>query len=157
MGTDKKDKVVEYLNQTKWIILATVDDNQTPVLRTLGSFAVDGFNVYFSTGNNTAKVNQIELNPKVSVFFQHENQELPSYINVSVTGKANKVTTEEELNKVITLLSNRNPKFKERVEKGEIGNSVFYRVAPKEVKLLDFSKGKGPEAVEVITAGCCCG
>lgn len=156
MCNDRKNKVVEYLNQTKWIILATVDKSQTPVLRTLGSFAVDGLTTYFSTGKSTAKVDQIESNPKVSVFFQHENQELPSFVTVSVCGIANKVTSEEEVNKVITLLSNRSPKFKEKVEKGELDNSVFFRVDPNEVKLLDFSKGIGPQAVEVITVRCLC-
>ena len=140
----------EYLNQTKYIILATVNDN-TPVLRSLGSFAVEGTAVYFSTHKSTDKVKQIESNPTVSVFFQHENQELSSFVNVSITGEADKIAAEEDLAKAVNLIGARNPGFKERFEKGEISDNIFFRVDPREVKILDFSKGIGPGAVQVIT------
>lgn len=140
----------EYLNQTKYIILATVNDN-APVLRSLGSFAVEGTTAYFSTHKNTAKVKQIESNPTVSVLFQHENQDLSSFVNVSITGEANKITAEEDLIKAVNLIGDRNPRFKERFEKGEISDNVFFRLEPREVKILDFSKGIGPDAVQVIT------
>ncbi|MBP2625469.1 MAG: pyridoxamine 5-phosphate oxidase-related FMN-binding protein [Firmicutes bacterium] len=140
----------EYLNQTKFIVLATTSDEQVPTVRTLASFAVDELTTYFSTGKKTDKVQQIKSNPQVSILFQHENQELGSFVNATITGKATEITAETELEKVIKLLSDRSPRFKERVEKGEIANNTFFRIDPQEVKVLDFSKGVGPNAIEII-------
>ena len=145
-----KSLISQYLNGTKFIVLATVNDDQTPVLRSLGSFVADGLTTYFSTNKNSAKVNHIKSNPKVSILFQHENQELPSFVNVSISGKANELTESEELAKAIQLIGTRNPKFRERAEKGELSDNVFFRVEPQEVKVLDFGKGAGSEAVQVI-------
>jgi pyridoxamine 5'-phosphate oxidase len=140
----------EYLNQTKFIVLSTINNEQVPTLRTLGSFAVDELTTYFSTGKKTDKVQQIKSNPQVSILFQHENQELGSFVNATITGKATEITAETELEKAIKVLSDRSPKFKERVEKGEIANNTFFRIDPQEVKVLDFSRGVGPNAVEII-------
>lgn len=147
-----KGKINEYLNKTRFIVLATVDENRVPVLRSLGSFGVDGLTAYFSTGKNSRKVGQIRENPGVSLLFQHEEQQLQSFINVTITGDAHPVTEEEEINRAVAVLSARNPGFKERVEKGLLSNNIFFRVDPKELKIVDFSKGTGPAAVEVIDA-----
>lgn len=146
----EKDNISEYLNNTKFIVLATVNKEQAPVLRSLGAFGVDELITYFSTNKGTDKVEQIESNPKVSILFQQENQELPSFVNVTITGKAIKITEEEELDKAISVIGGRNKRFKERVEKGEIKDNIIYRVDPLQVKILDFSKGAGPNAVQVI-------
>jgi len=140
----------EYLNQTKFIVLATTSNGQVPTVRTLASFAVDELTTYFSTGKQTDKVQQIKSNPQVSILFQHENQEISSFYNATIAGKATEITAETERQKAINLLSNRSPKFKERVEKGEIANNTFFRIDPQEIKILDFSKGVGPSAVEFI-------
>jgi nitroimidazol reductase NimA-like FMN-containing flavoprotein (pyridoxamine 5'-phosphate oxidase superfamily) len=145
-----RDCLHEYLNKSKFIVLSTINNEQVPTLRTLGSFAVDGLTAYFSTGKGTDKVQQIRSNPQVSILFQHENQELGSFINATITGEASEIKAEAELKQAIKLLSDRSPRFKERVEKGELGNNTFFRIDPQEVKVLDFSKGTGPDAVEII-------
>ncbi len=146
----QKEKINEYLNKTKFIVLATVDANQTPVLRSLGSFAADELAVYFTTHRSTGKVRQIRENPKVSILFQHENQELASFLNVSLTGDARELDSEEERQKAVLLLGNRNPRFRERAEKGEISENTFFKLDPTEIKVVDFSKGAGAKAVEII-------
>jgi len=140
----------DYLNQTKFIVLSTISNEQVPTLRTLASFAVHELTTYFSTGKVTDKVQQIKANPQVSVLFQHENQELGSFYNATIAGKATEITTDSEREKAIKLLSDRSPNFKARVEKGEIGNNAFFRIDPQEIKVLDFSKGLGPNAVGII-------
>jgi len=139
----------EYLNQTKFIVLAT-NNEQVPIVRTLASFAVDNLTTYFSTGKKTDKVQQIKSNPQVSILFQHENQEIGSFVNATITGKATEITEKIELEKAIKVLSDRSPRFKERVDKGEIDNNIFFRIDPQELKVLDFSKGLGPNAVEIL-------
>ncbi|MDA8234441.1 MAG: pyridoxamine 5'-phosphate oxidase family protein [Clostridia bacterium] len=144
------NKAAEYIGQSKFVVLATTDGSGVPVVRTLASFANDNLNVYFSTGRNTAKVEQIAANPKVSLLFQHEGQELAGFQNVTLTGQAEPLQSGDELSKAIQLLSDRNPRFKERVAKGGLGDTLIFRVEPKSVKYLDFSKGVGPAAVQEL-------
>lgn len=140
----------EYLNQTKFIVLSTITSEQAPTLRSLASFAVDELTTYFSTAKVTDKVEQIKANPQVSILFQHENQELSAFYNATIAGKAIEVTEETERQKAIQLLSSRSPNFKARVESGQIANNTFFRIDPQEVKVLDFTKGLGPNAVSVL-------
>ncbi|MFT8314091.1 MAG: pyridoxamine 5'-phosphate oxidase family protein [Clostridium sp.] len=145
-----KNFIKEYLNSTKYITLATVDGENAPALRVLGAFGVDGYDTYFSTVEGAAKVEQIKHNSNVSVFFQHENQELASFINITIKGKGEKVTDEVELKKAIEVIGNRNSRFKERIEKDGLGNNIIIHVSPSELKVLDFKKSPGENRVEII-------
>lgn len=144
-------KINDYLEKTPYIVLATVNKDQSPVQRTLGAFALEGYVTYFSTSKGAGKVEQIEGNPRVSVLFQHEQQPLPQFVNVSITGTAKEVTEQSEVERVVKLIGDRVPKFKERAELGNLKDSLFYRVDPSEATILDFSKGFGPAAVQKKT------
>ncbi len=144
-----REKINEYLNKTKFFVLATVDSKNAPVLRSIGHFAAEGLTTYFSTGKDSAKTAQIGQNPWVSAFFQHEDQLLPSFKNVAVTGQAVLITHEEEIGRAIGIIGERNADFKEQAEKGQLENNAFYRIDPKEVKVLDFSKGFEPEILQL--------
>lgn len=144
------DKVKEYIRKTKWAVLSTVTQDNIPALRTMGSFVNDGLHIYFSTGKDSAKVAQIESNPFVTLLFQHEGQELATFINVTYTGKAKRLSSEQELARAIALLSERSPRFKERAEKGQLGETAIFKVEPSRIKYLDYSRGIGPAAVEEV-------
>lgn len=147
--TELKKNIEKYINSTQYIVLGTVKNN-IPILRTMGAFANDGFIVYFSTNKNTEKVSHIGKNPYVSLLFQQEGQEIRSFKNVSITGRATQLLEKNEREKAITLIGNRNPRFKERAEKGEVKDTALFRVEPIEVKFLDFSKGIGADSAQVV-------
>lgn len=145
-----ENEISQYMKQTKFIILATVDANGAPALRTMGGFAVDGLTVYISTKLNTAKVSQIKANPNVSVYFQHENQAPNTFVNVLVQGRCVLLDSKEERDQAIEVLCRHNSKFKERADKGAINNDdAFLRVEPKKVKILDRTKGPGLDIQEM--------
>lgn len=150
MSLEQSD-VPRYLNDTRFVVLATTGLDSAPATRTLASFAADGLVVYFSTGRSTEKVRQIQANPSVAVLFQHEQQDLKTFVNVTIRGTAAPlVQGEEEHGKAIRLIGARNPRFKDRAEKGQLGESLLFRVEPKELKVVDFSRGHGPAAVRSI-------
>ncbi|NJJ41986.1 pyridoxamine 5'-phosphate oxidase family protein [Paenibacillus apii] len=150
MSVEAKEQIVKYLNDTRFVVLATVNNDQSPVLRSLGSFAADGYTIYFSTQKDSKKVEQIKENPQIVLFFQHENQELPGFVNVSLHGTAEALAEPTEIDRATELLGSRNPRFKERAEKGLLQNTAFYKVDARELKVLDFSKGTGADATQVI-------
>lgn len=146
-----KEKLVEYINETKSVVLATVTKSQSPEVRSLGSFGTQKDLVtYFSTQQATEKVSQIAENPQVTILFQHEDQEIQKFINVTLSGKAIRIEGQEDINKAIEVIGKRNPRFLERFKKGELKENAFFKVLPYEAKVLDFSQGIGAQAVQKI-------
>jgi hypothetical protein len=58
---------------------------------------------------------------------------------------------DEDRKRAIDLLSARNPRFKARAEKGELGDTAIFKIVPKEIKYLDYSKGFGAAGIQVLT------
>jgi nitroimidazol reductase NimA-like FMN-containing flavoprotein (pyridoxamine 5'-phosphate oxidase superfamily) len=150
MSVDKQE-IEKYLNDTKLLVLATVNGSNAAALRVLGAFGVDGYTFYFSTKASSSKVNHITHNPKVTGLFQHENQEGSKFINVSIQGNSIQLSSKTDIDKAVDVIAARSPKFKERVEKNGLENNLVYRVDPKEVKILDRRIGNGPESISVLT------
>ena len=150
MSKELRKTIHDYIANTRWATLATVREDQAPVLRAMGSFAPDELDVYFSTPFNTGKTNHLAKNDWVNFFFQHEGQELAAFKNVALIGKASEVKDPGELKKAIDLLSARNPRFKERAAKGDLKDTAIYKVKTKEVKSLDFAKGFGKEGIQEL-------
>jgi general stress protein 26 len=140
-------EVADYISGAKWAVVATVKDGNAPALRTIGGFANDGLNIYFSTGKETEKVKQIEKNGNVAVFFQHEGQERSKFKYVSINGAATLLTDKTGLGNAVTVLSNKNQNFKQRIEKGELDSIAVYKIEPKAIRSVDFSRGSGPASV----------
>jgi uncharacterized pyridoxamine 5'-phosphate oxidase family protein len=141
--------VHEYINQTRWATLTTVREDGAPVSRAMGSFAPDGVNLYFSTPKSAGKVRHIAANPLVNFFFQHENQELATFKNVAVIGRAEEATG-VEYHRAVQLLSARNLRFKARAERGELKDTALYLIRTTEIKYLNYANGAGPAAIQEI-------
>lgn len=144
---DTLNKVKEYIEHTGFIILGTVSEDGRPALRTIASFANDQFDIYFSTGKQSAKVGHIKANPYVTILFQNEGQELTTFKNVTYHGKAKIVSDENGLEKGVRLLCDKNPWFKATVEAGGLQGISIFKVEPESIQYLDYSKGIGPAAI----------
>jgi pyridoxamine 5'-phosphate oxidase len=155
MGTNGKIKqeVTDYIESTKLAELATVRSDGAPVVRTMGAFAPadGGATIYFSTLPAAEKTQHIRGNHKVSFLFQHEGQSLPEFQNVAIIGNAAQVTEEAEIAQAAALISARSPFVKERIAKEGRSFFAFYKVSATEIKYLDYRKGVGPQAIEIIT------
>ncbi|MEQ8155039.1 MAG: pyridoxamine 5'-phosphate oxidase family protein [Clostridiaceae bacterium] len=138
--------IEDYLNGSKTIVLATVDEESRPVVRTLGGFAAKGFVTFFATAKGSDKVKHIEKNANVSLLFQHENQEISKFLNISVKGLAEVISDEKEFEDIHKQLLNRNPRLKAVTK--ETHN--IYKVSAKEITILDFSKKSLEERKNII-------
>ncbi|MBJ6724345.1 pyridoxamine 5'-phosphate oxidase family protein [Geomesophilobacter sediminis] len=150
MGREQwNNEVTTYVDKTRFAVLAYVREDGTPQLRSMGSFVPDGLKLYFSTRKDAAKVGEIGKQERITFFFEHEGQELNQWQNVHLAGPAARVEEGEEYRRAVQLLSERNPRFKERVEKGELPNIQLFRLDTEEVEFLDYGKGFGH--VEKVT------
>lgn len=148
-----RQEIADYMEQTRWAELATVREDGTPVIRTMGAFAIDdgGARICFATMPGAPKTRQIAGNSRVSFFFQHEGQDFMTFRNVEALGDAARISDEEQIRRTAEMISSRSPFVKEVIEKNGLASFEFYEIRVSEIKFLDFSKGVGPQAVEVIT------
>lgn len=142
-----RQRIANYINKTRFIVLATVRDGR-PALRTIAGFAVDGLNIYFSTHHATDKVRQLEENPAASVLFEHENQSLRTFYNVTIAGTAERVTDQAEIDRIISLIGARSPRYQERAARGDLVEQAFFRIRAEEVTVLDFGISPGHDGMQ---------
>lgn len=140
-----KAAVADYIRTTRLAVLTTVREDGAPVSRVMGSFAPQGVDVYFSTRKDAAKTRHIARNNLVNFYFQHDNQEMASFSCVTIIGRA-EVAEGPVFDHGLALLSARSPRFKARVENGELANIGIYLIRAKEIKYLDCARPFGPEA-----------
>ncbi len=149
MSTELRSQIREYIATTKWATLAYVREDGAPMLRVMGSFALatGGFNLYFSSDKNAAKVAQIARHPKVSFYFQHEGHTFADYRNVALVGDAHVVSEGPDLNEAISLLRVKSPHFKELAETNQLHTTVIFKIVTTEIKGLDYTRPVGPDRV----------
>lgn len=137
------EHIITYLKNSKSIVLATVDQNNLPDLRAIGGYNFDGYIFYFATAKTSKKVEQLLHNEQVAILAQHENQTLPNYSNVTIYGKAKKLTgAEYELGKAKILERRPNAIYEE-------ASKNIYQVTPDRIKLLDLSKNANDQ-IQII-------
>lgn len=139
-----KEEIKAYLKNSKTLSLATVNEAGEPDIRTLGGYGISDFEIYFATAKESNKVKQLKNKNEVAVLFQHENQIIPEFVNVTLYGKV--VLTEGEdfvLGKQAIL--ERRPQLSAVIE----GHNI-YRLKTERIKVLDFKASAPSDRVHII-------
>ncbi len=143
-------EVRQYISDSKFAVLNYVRDDLAPIARSIGSFFLDGDDLFFSTGKDAAKVSEIAKRPRVSLHFEHEGQSLESWKNLLLVGDAELISPgSPEQQRAIEALSVKSPRFRERVARGELASIAIFRVHVREYHYLDFTKGYIPARFEL--------
>ncbi len=127
------------------IILATIDADGIPDIRTLGGYGISDYVIYFSTSKSSNKVKQLKGKKEVAVFSQHENQFISKFFNVTIYGEAILIENDTEYEDGKTLILSRKPSLKIHKDTHNI-----YKVIPKKIKVLDFSEQNLNERITII-------
>ena len=139
-----EEKIKEYLKANQRIVLATVDKEGSPDVRILGGYGVSGYTIYFSTSKSSNKNTQIDSNNNIAVLFQHDNQFISKYFNVTIYGDA-QLLGNKEFEKGREVILNKNPNIKILEETHNI-----YKIIPKKLKVLDFGESDTQDRTTVI-------
>ena len=143
--TENKTEIQKYILASRYALLNYVRHDLTPISRAIGSFAPDGDDLFFSTGKESSKVEEINKNKRVSFYFEHDNQVLEDWKSVLLIGDAEPVQVgSSDYNKAIDRLGAKSPRFRERVAKGDLDSALIYKINTREFEYLDRSKGYGP-------------
>jgi nitroimidazol reductase NimA-like FMN-containing flavoprotein (pyridoxamine 5'-phosphate oxidase superfamily) len=148
MSNDEK-RIEDYIKKTGYAILATVERGG-PVQRTIGAFGNVGSTLYFATRSDSRKVDHIAAESRVSVLLQHERQDLATFVNVAVEGRAVRLTSEAEVAAAIEIIGEHSERFRERVRGQGISGQAIFRVDAEEIRVLDFARGVGQAAISVL-------
>jgi pyridoxine/pyridoxamine 5'-phosphate oxidase len=139
MSVQKKG--LEIIQSKRGMVVNTIGLDGYPNTRIFYSHANDGYTVYFSSQAQAAKVKEIQANPKVNAYYDDTSQELQTWKNVVVYGNAQALEKDSsEYKKAVELISAKSANFKKRVEDGQLGASILFKIIPVRVKVLDFSQ-----------------
>jgi len=141
MSAQDYSEILEYISASKFGLLTYVRSDRTPISRAMGSFAPEGINLYFSTARDSAKVPELQESGRVSFYFEHDGQAPERWKSVLLIGDAELLEGGESYSAAVTGLAAKSPRFRDRVEKGDLAGAAVYRVNTREVQFLDRSKG----------------
>lgn len=136
----EKNDITTYLTESKSLVLATVSQDVTPQLRSIGGYGVEDYDIYFATAKDSDKVAQISENPNVTLLFQHEDQQAPK--NVTVYGTARKLQG-EEYDKAAEIIRKRRPQAQINSDRN------IYHVKTSKIKILDFTSDNKVQVIAV--------
>ncbi len=139
-----KEEIKTYLKDSKTLSLATVNEAGEPDIRTLGGYGVSDFEIYFATAKESNKVKQLKNKNEVAVLFQHENQIIPEFVNVTLYGKAVLAEGEDFITGKQAILERR-PQLSTVIE----GHNI-YRLKTERIKVLDFKASTPSDRVHTI-------
>ncbi len=131
-----KQRIADYLASHRYLALATVCSDGSPIVHTMG-YVSDGPTVYCSTFRDRRKVRNISHRSSVA-YVVHEHYDDPDLIQgVQMVGRASIVEDPAKITRVAKLMLQVFPPFAREYPGEEI---VFIEIEPVEALFIDFSK-----------------
>ena len=135
-----RSKIVEILTHTNDMTIATLRPDGWPQATTV-SYVSDGLDIYFVTGMDSQKAHNLARNGKVSLTVDRPYKDWNEISGLSLAGVAARVTAADEIAHIGKLIAK---KFPQTTDLAMTEDSLaFFRIKPKVVSLLDYSKGFG--------------
>jgi nitroimidazol reductase NimA-like FMN-containing flavoprotein (pyridoxamine 5'-phosphate oxidase superfamily) len=116
---------------------------------TMVSYVSDGLNLYFGCAGNSQKARNLARDNRVSVTITCDYRNWDEIRGVSMAATAARITDAKEMAHVGQLMMAKFPQVAKYMTP-EAGAVALYRITPKVISLLDYTKGFGhTEFVEV--------
>ncbi|MGB2799018.1 MAG: pyridoxamine 5'-phosphate oxidase family protein [Dehalococcoidia bacterium] len=138
MSVDLKDQIVEYIEKCRFCAIATASTEGEPSISTV-FFKNIGASVYFNTGRETQKVQNIMENPRVAIAMQEAGYvpEADRDIKgIQYIGKA-EILSDANIDEVPPAVMSRHRAF----NSVKPDNSVIIKVTPVRIYQIDYARG----------------
>lgn len=143
MDEELRKKILTLLDQHRIMTVATLRPDGWPQATTVG-YVNDGLTLYFLCGLESQKAANLARDDRVSLTIDHDTPRLMEITGLSVAGRAQAVVDADEAEKVLQLLAQRYPEQDSLpVEMPTPEDVRIFRVTPKVISVLDYSKGFG--------------
>jgi len=141
MDDTMKAKILELLDQHRLMTVATNRPDGWPQATTVG-YVNDGLTIYFLCSPQSQKAANLARDSRVSLTIDHDVTDPIAITGLSMAAQAQPVTDPTEVAKTMNLLVTRYPEYASfpMPKPDEI---AVYRVVPKVISVLDYSKGFG--------------
>jgi nitroimidazol reductase NimA-like FMN-containing flavoprotein (pyridoxamine 5'-phosphate oxidase superfamily) len=141
MDDTLKSKILEILDQHRLMTIATNRPDGWPQATTVG-YVNDGLTIYFLCSPQSQKAANLARDSRVSLTIDHDVSDPMTIVGLSLAAQAQPVTDQNEVAKAMNLLVTRYPEYAAfPVPKPD--EITVYRVVPKVISILDYSKGFG--------------
>ena len=138
MAANLREQIVEYMEKCRFCTIASVSVDGQPGASTV-VFKNAGLDIYFNTGRDSEKVQNILANHRVAVAMQ-EAGSVPKtdrdIKGIQYIGKA-EILADKDIAEVPKAVMTRHRAF----NSAKPGNSIIVKVTPVKIYLIDYSKG----------------
>jgi general stress protein 26 len=117
---------IECMNEAKFPVLATVDDNQ-PRARPVSPVKTEGFTVYVANLRQYGKTQEIKANPKVELCYISS-----SHDQVRISGVATILNDKGEIEEIWKT----NPLLRKYLGNSDNPELIIYKILPNEVRFM---------------------
>ena len=141
MDDTLKSKILELLDQHRLMTVATNRPDGWPQATTVG-YVNDDLTLYFLCSPQSQTAANLARDSRVSLTIDHDVSNPMAITGLSMAALAQPVTDQSEVAKAMNLIVTRYPEYAAfPMPKPE--EIVVYRVLPKVISILDYSKGFG--------------
>jgi nitroimidazol reductase NimA-like FMN-containing flavoprotein (pyridoxamine 5'-phosphate oxidase superfamily) len=136
-----RSKILELLNQHRLMTIATNRPDGWPQATTVG-YVNDGLMIYFLCSPQSQKAANLTRDDRISLTIDHDVADPMAITGLSMAAQAQPVTDPTEVSKAMNLLVTRYPEYA-AFPMPKPDDIAVYRVLPKVISVLDYSKGFG--------------
>ncbi len=138
-----KQKILEILAEHRIMTIATLRPDGWPQASAVG-YANDGLTLYFCCGRDSQKAVNLASDDRLSLTVGNDPDQVMEINALSMAAHATKVDDAHELNKAFELLQAKYPwQVGTPAQSPPPEITSVFRVTPKVVSVLDYSKGFG--------------
>lgn len=150
MDDKLRAKILELLDQHRIMTIATLRPDGWPQATTVG-YVNDGMDIYFLCGLDSQKAQNLAKDSRVSLTIDHDTPDLMAITGLSMAAHAKLVTDRKEAEHALKLLPSKYPeKIPVPFPMPGPDDVRIYRVVPKVISVLDYTKGFGHTDLVVL-------
>jgi len=149
MEGEIRNKILTLLDQHRIMTVATLRPDGWPQATTVG-YVNEGLTLYFLCGLESQKAKNLARDHRISLTIDHDTADLMKISGLSMAAHARAVSDRAEVDKVLRMLPLKYPDAPPLPVKMPGPDEIrVFRVDPKVISVLDYSKGFGH--TDVIT------
>jgi nitroimidazol reductase NimA-like FMN-containing flavoprotein (pyridoxamine 5'-phosphate oxidase superfamily) len=142
MDEQIRKKILTLLEQHRIMTIATLRSDGWPQATTVG-YVNEGLTLYFLCGLESQKAKNLARDDRVSLTIDHDTPDLMAITGLSMAAHANAVVDRAEADKILHMLPLKYPEVSLPGPMPSPEEVRIFRVTPRVVSVLDYSKGFG--------------
>ena len=146
--TPLQDQILGLLATHNCMALATLRADGFPQTTTVG-YVTEGLAIYFGCSANSQKARNIDRDNHVSLAINRDYDDWNKIQGLSVGGVAERLTDVQDIARIAELFTSKFPQVAGFKPEDLLG-TVFFRVTPKAISVIDYTKGFGHSDLIVI-------